>query len=49
MERMSGDVCLKISPGSYMNHMLTIKSQCTVSMTIPNEMMVKTLIFICSN
>jgi len=49
VERTSGDVCLKISPGSYMNHTLTIKSQCMISMTIPNEVTVKMLILLCSN
>jgi len=48
MERTSGDVCLKTSPGCYMNHTRTIKLWCTVSMTIPNELMVKTQIWLCS-
>jgi len=48
MERTSGDDSLKTSLVSYMNHMLTIKSQCMVSMTIPNEVTVKTLILLCS-
>jgi len=30
-ERMSSDVCLKLSPGYYMKQTLTIKSCCTVS------------------
>jgi len=45
----SGDVCLKTLPGSYMNHTLPIKSWSTVSMTIPNEVTVETLILLCSN
>ena len=49
MERTSVDVCLKTSPGSYMNHTLTIQSYFTVSMTIPNEVTVKMLILLCSN
>ena len=48
-ERTSGDVCLKTSLGSYLNHTLTIKSQYTVSMTIPTEVTLKTLILLCSN
>jgi hypothetical protein len=47
MERTSGDFCLKTFPGSYMNHMLTMQSQCTISKTIPNEVMLRTLILVC--
>jgi hypothetical protein len=48
-ERTSGDVCLKTSPGSYMKHFLTINLWCMVSMTIPNDVRVKTQILICSS
>jgi len=48
-ERMPCDVCLNTSPGSYMNYTLTIKSWCTVSMTIPNKVIVKTLILLYSS
>jgi len=43
-ERMSGNVCLKKSQGSYMELMLKIKSYCIVSITIPILVTIKTLI-----
>jgi len=49
MERISGPVCFKISPGCYMKHRLTIKSCYTVSTTIPNVVIVKTQILPCSS
>jgi len=47
-DRMSADVCLKYSPGYYMKLMLSIKSCCTVSLTIPNLLTVKREILLCS-
>ena len=45
-ESTSGDVCPKTSPGSYMEHMLTIKSWYKVTITIHNEVTVKTRIWL---
>jgi hypothetical protein len=47
-ERTSADVCLKWSLGDYMKLMLTIKSCCTISITIPNVVTVKIDILFCS-
>jgi len=48
-ERMSDDVCLKASPGSYIKHTLTFKSCYMVSITIPNDVTVNTLSLLCSS
>jgi hypothetical protein len=48
IERTLGDICLKASLWSDLNHTLTLKSSCTVSMAIPNQVTVKTLILLCS-
>jgi len=48
IERISADICLKTSPWSYMKHTAIIKSCCTVSIAILNEMMVRMQILHCS-
>jgi len=48
-ERMSGDVFLNKSWGCDMKQRLTINSYCTVSITNPNVVMVKTQILLCSS
>jgi len=45
---MSADVCLKFSPGYCLQLMLTFKSCCTVSLTIPYLLTVKRQIRLCS-
>jgi len=46
--RMSSDVSVKKSPGSWKKQMLNSKSCCKVSLTIPNIVTVKTQILLCS-
>jgi len=48
-ERMSADVCLKKSLGSYMRQMLNFMWWCMVSIAIPNVVTVKTQILRCSS
>jgi len=47
-DRTSCDVCLNRSLGYYMKLMVTIKSCCTVSITISNLVIVKSQILLCS-
>jgi hypothetical protein len=48
-EKTTGDVWLKTPPGSYMNHTLMITWCYTLNTRIFTQVMVKTLILLCSN
>jgi len=48
-ERMSADYCLKKSLGSYMKQTLNIVQCCKASIAIPNVVMVKTQVLLCSS
>lgn len=49
MERTSGDICLKTSPGFNMNQKLNIKSCYIFRITISNDVTIKTQIMLCSS
>jgi len=48
-ERMPGEACLKKSPGYYVKLTLTTKAYCTVPLTIPILVTVKTQILLCTS